>query len=83
MLTGGAGADVFVFTANNGVDEITDFEDGVDMIDLQALTLPGFAALSLWQVGADVQISHDGTFANTITLSGTSLLDLDASDFLF
>ena len=42
-LTGGSGADVFVFTAVSdsaigaGEDVITDFETGIDLLDLQAL----------------------------------------------
>lgn len=34
VLTGGAGADVFVFARDGALDRITDFEDGVDRIDL-------------------------------------------------
>ena len=37
-LTGGAGADTFVFEAGHGDDTITDFTDGEDMTDLSALT---------------------------------------------
>ena len=34
MLTGGAGADVFVFDRDATVDRISDFEDGIDRIDV-------------------------------------------------
>ena len=34
MLTGGAGADVFVFDRDAAVDRISDFEDGIDRIDV-------------------------------------------------
>jgi Ca2+-binding RTX toxin-like protein len=35
-LTGGEGQDIFVFTPGSGVDFITDFEQGLDKIDLTA-----------------------------------------------
>lgn len=34
VLTGGSGADTFAFAAGDGVDRITDFQIGVDRIDL-------------------------------------------------
>ncbi|MCR8550912.1 DUF4214 domain-containing protein [Salipiger sp. P9] len=36
-LTGGAGADVFVFTPDGETDRITDFEPGVDRLELSAM----------------------------------------------
>ena len=42
ILTGGSGSDTFVFGLSAGSDLITDFENGVDMIDLAAYELePG------------------------------------------
>ncbi|NVK22980.1 MAG: tandem-95 repeat protein [Kangiellaceae bacterium] len=35
-LTGGGAADDFVFSTTSGIDTVTDFTDGVDMIDLTA-----------------------------------------------
>ncbi|MEO8245016.1 MAG: sialate O-acetylesterase [bacterium] len=48
-LSGGDGADVFVFAPSSGTDHITDFQAGLDLIDLQG----GYAA--------DVRISQSGT----------------------
>ncbi|WP_136635910.1 calcium-binding protein [Pseudooceanicola onchidii] len=36
VLTGGDGADVFVFSADTGMDRVTDFQLGVDRIDVSA-----------------------------------------------
>ena len=40
-LTGGAGSDVFVFTDHGSGDTITDFQTGVDHIDLSAFASAG------------------------------------------
>ncbi len=81
MLTGGAGADVFVFNAvENGRDVITDFEDGIDMIEFSGLA--GFDDLTITQIGDDVLIEHAmGT--GKITLADTDIALIDASDFSF
>ena len=48
VLTGGAGADVFVYaTASDGMDVITDFEDGTDLVDLSGVEGLGGLALSI------------------------------------
>ncbi|MGR3592202.1 MAG: M10 family metallopeptidase C-terminal domain-containing protein [Limimaricola soesokkakensis] len=43
-LTGGAGADIFVFAAGYGTDTITDFEIGLDRIELHADLMAGLTA---------------------------------------
>ena len=54
-MTGGAGADVFVFETGHGTDTITHFNDGDDLIDLTALT--DITAFN------DLTITADGTAA--------------------
>lgn len=70
-LTGGAGTDVFVFSpgdskAGGGVrDVITDFQTGIDKLDISALHVTDFAAqVSFKEVGSGlimyVDLQHDG-----------------------
>ena len=82
-LHGGEGADTFVFDEFSGDTLITDFTDGVDVIDLTRLGLSGFNALTL-------SSSPDGAILHLDTLNEARILfenfdvaNLDASDFLF
>ncbi|MEM7667466.1 MAG: hypothetical protein AAF250_16595, partial [Pseudomonadota bacterium] len=36
QLTGGGGADTFQFTVTGGIDRITDWQDGIDLLDFTA-----------------------------------------------
>ena len=53
-MTGGSGGDVFVFNPRDGIDRITDFAEGVDVIRITAASRMG--DLQFTRVGADVQI---------------------------
>ncbi len=80
MLTGGRGSDSFVFRAlDRGHDTITDFEDGVDQIDIAGL---GFADLNFASSDEGVLITSDA-MAGQIMLEGVDIAALDASDFIF
>ena len=81
-LTGGADADTFVFGESHGNDTITDFADGTDIIDLSALDgVTQLNDLTITDVGGNAVITT--STGNTITLTGVSSSDLDASDFVF
>ncbi len=95
MLTGGMGNDVFVFAAGDGSDVITDFtaggvEDYIDLSGFGAIggiggtgTAAGFAdvmALAT-QVGTDTVVDFGA--GDAITLTGVTLADLTADDFIF
>ena len=78
-LTGGAGPDLFVFKAGDGVDTITDFEDGVDRIRI-VTGAASMGDLTITDLGADTRV----TFADvTIVFSGVDHTALDATDFVF
>ncbi len=84
QLTGGADADTFVFAVGGNDDVITDFEDGVDVIDLSGLAAAGITGvgdLAITQVGADVHIALDA--GSSVTLANTLLGDIDGADFIF
>ena len=84
IMTGGAGADTFVFKAGHGDDTVTDFTDSEDTIDLSAFTgITQFSELTVTQVGADVKIDLSGQAGGTITLQNVQLSDLSDNDFIF
>ena len=83
-LTGGAGADRFVFGQSHGRDTITDFQPGLDTIDLGDNPLfDTFADVqaALGQVanGARLVVGPD----DDILFEGVQTADLTADDFLF
>ncbi len=86
-MTGGPGLvqDVFIFVQDGRRDVITDYQDGLDKIDLTAFgdTL-GFTDLVIAQKGANVTLAVMG---ETILVKGAdgplSQFDLDQGDFIF
>jgi Ca2+-binding RTX toxin-like protein len=89
LLNGGVGADRFVFSGSNGTDTITDFQAGVDKIDISgygaALASFGDLAGQMAQAGADVQINLGAKAAGAgmIVLQNTQLAAVSATDFSF
>lgn len=78
--TGGRGRDTFVFNRGDGADTITDFELGIDNIQI-GRGASRFGQLNFEQVGDDVLVS----FRNVVvTVENTAVDDLAVSDhFLF
>lgn len=74
-LTGGLGADRFGLST--GVDRITDFEDGVDLIDLGERTL---ADLTISTVEGGTLVEYEG---GSVLLDGLNEEDFDEMDFVF
>jgi len=83
-LTGGMAMDTFVFTDNQNIGIITDFVNGIDVIDLS-----GHSAYSSF---ADV-MANSATFGgaiiiyngddDVIAIQNFTLGDLSADDFIF
>ncbi|MBD1203146.1 MAG: M10 family metallopeptidase C-terminal domain-containing protein [Rhodobacteraceae bacterium] len=98
VLTGGAGADVFIFTSpatagsGRGADTITDFQTGVDRIDLSAFDtafagtrgLLGGGQRSFWFDAASGRLLGDqnGDGAADWAIALTGVTRVSAQDFL-
>lgn len=86
-LTGGDGADVFFFESGSGRDIITDFENGVDLIDFSRIeSVNSFDDLTLLEKeGANTAIiflDDDGLSSRAVVLN-TDPTQFDSSDFVF
>ena len=80
VLIGGAGADTFLFQGTFGDDTITDFEAGVDQIQIGDLN-PDFAGeVNAAQDGQDTVISFGD--AGSVRLSNFDVADLNDNDFV-
>jgi len=80
-LFGGNGNDLFIFEVGHGDDFIGGFASkGNNTIDLSALGLSGFNALTVSQAGSDAVIN---TGSGSLTLWATNISDISASDFVF
>lgn len=84
-LFGGDGDDVYLFALGDHSSGEGDYiggftTKGSDTINLSALNLPGFDALTISQSGVDTVID---TGAGTITLWNTNALDISKDDFVF
>ncbi|MGR3759602.1 calcium-binding protein [Roseobacteraceae bacterium NS-SX3] len=80
LLTGGAGRDVFLFHRNHGNDTISDFELGIDRIEI-GRGASRLGQLDFEQQGEDVLVSFSNV---TILVEDVTLAQLqDADNFLF
>lgn len=83
LLIGGVGADIFKFDiANAGDDVITDFQSGIDTIQLSAATgIISFAELETYVSKQDEDMRIDLEEGGSILILGANALE--SSDFLF
>ncbi|RMD93706.1 MAG: hypothetical protein D6811_04395, partial [Alphaproteobacteria bacterium] len=77
-MTGGPGADIFVAIPDGSALTVTDFEDGVDLLDLTAFDRDvAIAAMGAAQAGSVILDFPDGT---EVTLGGITLADFGFED---
>lgn len=77
VLTGGAGADVFILSMDGQQDRITDFEQGVDRIDLSGWSmLRDISQLRITQTATGIQIAYLDEVLIVESASGP--IDIDA-----
>jgi Ca2+-binding RTX toxin-like protein/uncharacterized protein YegL len=82
-LTGGSGSDFFYFHVGSGVDAITDFEDGIDFLDLTGYTGATGLNTAIAQSGADTVVTFAGS-ADQVILVGFNATNLTVdADFVF
>lgn len=74
---GGEGSDIFVFEGNFGRDSVSDFEQGVDLLDISYFGLT-FADLQIDVTAFETEITIGDS---TIRLQG--IFDLTETDFIF
>ena len=79
VLTGGLGADQFLFRSTSGDDILTDFQDGTDRIRILS-GAASFNGLTLTTEGENVRVSFGSV---SILIETITTDDLSAADFLF
>ena len=78
ILTGGAGADIFVLGPTTGILQISDFEPGVDRLDLTRLPMLRSAAqLDLTTTGTGIEIRYGTTLIEIFSFDGQPLKAID------
>lgn len=77
ILTGGAGRDTFVFKVGHGVDNITDFEAGADVLNFEGYSSDDVIVEG---EGANTLVTYGG---EKVYLIGVDVLSLSEDDFLF
>lgn len=84
-MSGGAGADLFVFAFDGAPDYVTDFERGVDRLDLSAfdfLSDVGQLTVTPTATGADIAFGGEVIHLTTADLAPLSAAELSNGDIL-
>ena len=79
ILEGFGGIDTFVFNLDDGIDRINNFEIGIDLLEISAVS--GFGSLSISNFRGDAAIAYDP--GDVILLTGIDANEVQASWFVF
>ena len=83
VLTGGSEADTFVFIRGTEEDQVTDYEDGDDRLDVSAFFADAADAVAAArQDGADTVIDLDVAAGDSVRLLGVQVGAIDENDFI-
>lgn len=82
VMTGNGGEDLFIFNRQAGNDEITDFNDGVDLIDLRAFDVSAGDVLDATSVVGGNSIIDLEALGGTGTILIEGDTSMSAGDFL-
>lgn len=80
-LTGGNGGDIFVISKSEGLDFITDFQNGIDFIQLSPSLSFNNLAISTTNSG-QVLVTDRNTNQPLLVINGITAADLTAADFI-
>lgn len=84
VLSGGSGSDVFILADDGARDRITDFEDGLDRIDLRAEGEMLFTDLEISKAESGLIVRYGDDSLHIEAAGGTlNVHDLSNSDFIF
>lgn len=78
--SGGAGADTFVFAATTGKMEITDFEPGKDVMEIDGAARK-FSELEISRLGQDLVVTFENSDATLLLNDPSGTLELSRGDF--
>ncbi len=83
-LTGGTEADRFIFIRGGGDDLVTDFQNGIDRLDIHLLGFNTFGQIQAYAddtpTGIFIDMGYQGS--GSIVVEGLTLANFDASDVL-
>ena len=83
---GGAGADVFVFASDRAVDRISDFEDGVDRIDVSdwgRIYSRDALTITATSTGAEISFGAERLIITSVTTTSLAASAFTDADFVF
>jgi len=80
-ITGGSGADIFSFDIGDGIDRITDFDVGTDLIDLSTSGVE-FSEISIVDESNSVRVTYSTALRGEVVIDGVTASQLTQASFI-